>query len=339
MRIGRSITTAIATHAGITTGVHGAGEDYIAITTQSDGSLSDAEIPDAIARDDEITSALLNHIAEASAHHAQAGLAIYGDGSDGDVTINAPYTGGPITLNALTRDAFFNNLTIEAGVPLNTAGYRIFVKETLTNHGFIHRNGNNGGLNSNGAALAPATLGGSAKGGIAAGSQAGGGGGGGGIVVISAKHIINTDGHIQANGGDGGDAGTTGGVSNGYAGDSIDDSIGGHGGHGGIGVTGATGGTGGFANVPGSHAHSLPTATLQWETEDVVTLFSGGAGGGGGGMANISSGGGGGGGGGALILIYNTLAEGTEEANGGAAGSGGDAEAGYTGSLIKIANV
>lgn len=48
----------------------------------------------------------------------------YGTGSDGSVTISANTT--------LTADQFYYNLTINSNIVLNTAGYRIFVKNILT---------------------------------------------------------------------------------------------------------------------------------------------------------------------------------------------------------------
>ena len=45
---------------------------------------------------------------------------IYGSGNDGNVTISANTT--------LTRDMHYNNLTISAGYTLDTAGYRVFVR-------------------------------------------------------------------------------------------------------------------------------------------------------------------------------------------------------------------
>ena len=45
---------------------------------------------------------------------------IYGSGNDGNVTISSNTT--------LTRDMHYNNLTIDPGVTLNTAGYRVFVR-------------------------------------------------------------------------------------------------------------------------------------------------------------------------------------------------------------------
>lgn len=48
---------------------------------------------------------------------------MFGDGTDGDVTISGSVT--------LTRDMHYNNLTISAGAALETAGFRIHVKGTL----------------------------------------------------------------------------------------------------------------------------------------------------------------------------------------------------------------
>ena len=49
---------------------------------------------------------------------------IYGSGMDGNVTISSNTT--------LTRDMYYNNLQIDAGIVLNTAGYRVFVRNRLT---------------------------------------------------------------------------------------------------------------------------------------------------------------------------------------------------------------
>jgi len=99
---------------------------------------------------------------------------IYGDGSDGSVTISSNTT--------LTSDKFYNNLTINSGITLNPAGYRIFVRGNLTIDGIISRNGNNGAdgvidvsSGAGGAALATNTIGGSGKGGDGGNSPENGG--------------------------------------------------------------------------------------------------------------------------------------------------------------------
>ncbi len=273
------------------------------------------------------------------------GIAIYGDGSDGDVTI---------AVNTdLARDMFYGNLTVNAGITLNTKGYRVFVKGTLTNNGIISRNGNAGApgtaalYGDGGTLLAAASLGASGAGGHgktvnATDRNGGGGGGGGGVVLICAKSIVNTGGIISANGGAGGAGASVDNVSGAnvaaVAGDSMTASLGGAGGTGG--ATGpAAGGTVTAPTTAQGGFRSLPMAIL---LKDETTKVNGGAGGGGGGTSTspTQGGGGGGGGGGTLVIIYNTLAVGTETATGGAAGAGGGAAAvaGSAGTVIKLAN-
>lgn len=72
---------------------------------------------------------------------------IFGDGSDGDVTISSNVT--------LTRDMYYNNLTINATRVLSPDGYKIYVKWTLTNNGIIRRNWNNWSNWWNGASWVP----------------------------------------------------------------------------------------------------------------------------------------------------------------------------------------
>jgi len=55
---------------------------------------------------------------------------------DGDVTISVNTT--------LARDMYYNNLTVNVGVTLNTNGFKVYVKATLTNSGTIGTIGNNG---------------------------------------------------------------------------------------------------------------------------------------------------------------------------------------------------
>ena len=54
---------------------------------------------------------------------------VYGMGNDGDVVIS--------TNVSLTRDMYYNNLTIDNGFHLNTNGYKVFVKNTFTLNGSI----------------------------------------------------------------------------------------------------------------------------------------------------------------------------------------------------------
>jgi hypothetical protein len=52
---------------------------------------------------------------------------IYGSGKDGNYTASVN--------QSLTRDMYFNNLTINNGIHLNTAGYRVFVRNILLFNG------------------------------------------------------------------------------------------------------------------------------------------------------------------------------------------------------------
>lgn len=52
---------------------------------------------------------------------------IFGSGKDGNVVISASTT--------LTRDMYYRNLTINQGIHLNTAGYRVFVRNILLFNG------------------------------------------------------------------------------------------------------------------------------------------------------------------------------------------------------------
>lgn len=125
---------------------------------------------------------------------------IFGDGSDGDVTISVN--------TSLSSDVFYNNLTINTAVTLNPTGYRIFVKGTLTINGTgkIARNGNAGGnatagtdfstFGSAGAAAA-ALADGSIKG--APGGQAGKDGVTGVINVGGSGNTNGTAGNTSAN--------------------------------------------------------------------------------------------------------------------------------------------
>ena len=57
---------------------------------------------------------------------------VYGNGSDGDVIIS-----NSSVPTVLTRDMYYNSLEVQSGCRLITNGYRVFVKNTLTNNGVI----------------------------------------------------------------------------------------------------------------------------------------------------------------------------------------------------------
>lgn len=252
---------------------------------------------------------------------------IYGDGSDGDVTIS--------TNTTITADMYYNNLTINDGIILNTGSYRIFVKETLTflGTGKIARDGNSGGNGTSavdgGAGGAGGTAGAALSSGSLFGSYAGKAGGVGATGGIPSCNV---------NGG------------NGVAGENTDKSIGSAGVGGGAGNNGGTstnctsgssssGGTisGTVYNTVKNSTHALMMADFQGGTLTILKPSSGSGSGGGGGAGKnadnnaFGSGGGGGGsgsGGGIITIFARKIVTVNSnvfvQANGGNGGNGGN---------------
>jgi len=144
-------------------------------------------------------------IFSSAAYTFSADMTRYGDGSDGDRTISSNWT--------MSRDYQWNNLTVNSGVTLNTAGYIIKASDTLTNNGIItdSSSGGAGGVGGSGGNGAPAGRGSSAGNGspgspgIDSGGTGGTGGGGGG----SASNWIGSL-TVAAAGGNGGNGGVGG---------------------------------------------------------------------------------------------------------------------------------
>ena len=228
-----------------------------------------------------------------------------GDGSDGTAVLDgissvpwASLAGGTYTM---TRDALTTALTINAGVTLVCAGFRVFCQGIVTNHGTISADGNSATSSTGAAASTPRSIGTGAKGGngnATAGSAgnvggfgvgASGSGGNGtpgnsGAAAISPQSSLNwmlRNGHGVATG------------VIGYAG-SPAALVGGSGGSGGGGDgtnKGGGGGTGGSLVVVLSRSF-VNTGTLS-------------AVGGNGFAPTIGNCGGGGGGGGGAILVFS----------------------------------
>lgn len=238
----------------------------------------------------------------------------YGDGSDGNATITASNTtSGPLTSGALTRDAYYNNLTISGSGSINPAGYKIFVLGTLNiavaAANAIQVNGSNGG-NASGT-----------TGGVAGTAQTSGSIGSGSTAGAGA-------------------AGTTGTGAAGSIGTAVT---------GGGGASGATGVAGAGTNAAGAAGAAIVSTAKfirRWASNFVsgVTLLQGGAGArggpsGGGDGTNASGAGGAGGNGGGIIVIYakniirsTSTAVGAISANGGNGGNASNgASAGATG--------
>lgn len=264
--------------------------------------------------------------------------AVYGDGSDGDVTLSGNVT--------LTRSMSYGTLDL-ATHTLTTAGYEVCANELVTgNGGKITRAGNNGSGTSAGAGLTGAVLGPSIAGG-AGGATTGSNG-----TATTANQGTAAGGAGGA--GSGGAGGAAGGAANPFnqaigstyslhflrfgmwakASSGVDGTlpaVGGAGGGGGGGDGSLAGGGGGGGGGVLQVAAPLITGTLTLEAK---------GGDGAAGPGTNRGGGGGGGGGAVLVLTYTGLVGGsvTRDVSGGAGGAGGggsgvSGSAGSTGQL------
>jgi hypothetical protein len=264
----------------------------------------------------------------------------YGDGSDGDVSLSGTTT--------LTSDGFYNDLDLNGNI-LNTDGYRIFVKGSLSGSGTIRNNGN--------------TNGGGGNGGNGSSGTGGTGGTGGSAPSAAAGNSVPA--------GETGVAGGAGGVGRGGDGAGIDSaagtdpgaidrviitttaSIGAVGGTSGV-ASGRAAGNGGAAGDGGisglailNKVKNFPAAYFLSDSIGGWTNFrvcpkTGGSSGGGGGSGRDSTGGGGGGGGaggssssGGIVWISakSITATATIESKGGVGGNGGDGGDGHGGAI------
>lgn len=266
------------------------------------------------------------------------GSAVYGDGSDGNVTISSSAS--------ITRDMFYDNLIITNNGDLNTSGYRVFVRGTLTNNGTIGRPGKDVGntIATGGAALSPGTLGGSGAGGTGSTSATPLPG----INGTSLNHSLGGsggDGDSSYTSGDGGIASQASAtprmlpvallMTDFPATDSIQGGAAGGGDGTRTGVGGGSGG--GVVMIAAKKIINRGTITAR-----------GGSGGGSPGSCPVSAGAGGGGGGGVIVLVYSSLeGTGTISASGGFGASGVDpactptatiASNGAAGTIIRLRN-
>lgn len=244
----------------------------------------------------------------------------FGDGSDGDVVISVN--------TDLSADMYYNNLTINNGITLNTKGYKVYVKGILLNNGTIDNSGQSAVKYTGGLGASAGTLLGGGNGGNSQytndNNYSGGGGGGAGVIYIRANTIIN-NGSILAIGGNGANYRFTssGGLNlDGQNGQNVLNSF-----------VNAYGGKGGAASSPPTGGQITNLKTLyQKELFSVlpfIDIYSpsnvGGGGGGAGGDSRNSSPywwGGGGGGGGTICLVYGYLEDnGTIDVSGGTAGT------------------
>lgn len=218
----------------------------------------------------------------------------YGTGIDGDVTIAAGTT-------TLVKDMFYDNLTVQNGAIVETDGFVIYAKTSVTIDvgGTIRNNGTTATGNAGGAAA-------SSNGQLGTGTDGGAGGGAG--AGVGSNNL--------------GTFGPPGMVSNTA-----------RGGTGGTGSAGA-GASGGTTTAQAETSGRMAGAWCFMSSracEGTLTFRIGTGGGGGGGSGVAASGGGGGGGGGTVVVCSPTITNnGAIEARGGngAAGQIGNAGGG-----------
>ena len=147
------------------------------------------------------------------------------------IMLRGGFHGGPFNATTdwhMEGDVYCTNLTIASGVTLHTDGFRLYVKDTLTNNGIIANYGQvgkiggvSGGIGGAGGHGAPGSNG-SLQGGTSGsrggspgsgdskrGGGGGGGGGSGGLVFVFAR-VLAGSGTINVTGGAGGQGGSSG---------------------------------------------------------------------------------------------------------------------------------
>jgi hypothetical protein len=208
---------------------------------------------------------------------ANFGLGFFGDGSDGDVTLDGAATfpwGTLIGGNTyrLGRNVNFNSLAINGGITVESRGFVVNVKTAVSGSGAITANGS--------AATSASGAAGAFSGAIAGGKN----GGAGGAAVAGAIGVANSGECFGGAGGNGGSGSST------------------------------AGGVGGTISAPANSnggllmIRSLPGSCVGHHiANNGIRQFVGGGGGAGGGGDGVNAGGGGGGSGGALIVNAKTV--------------------------------
>jgi hypothetical protein len=244
----------------------------------SSGEKADGFTP-GVAPEAQVVNFLVGNHGDWINHHEDAIAAQFGNGADGAITFDGTtdlnsFSSRSGTIYTLTRDVHATNITVNAGVEVRTAGWRVYWRGVLT----TGSGGTNGLITCNGA-----------NGGDGTGAVAGTGG------ATGAQGTLLS--------------GAAGGAGDGSAGSNATDSYGGAGGAGGV---GGGGGAGGSVTAPTAAKGSprvFSAATFGHifglvASVSTSTAIQGGAGGGGG----ASDAGAGGAGGGVLALAGNRLA-------------------------------
>lgn len=209
-------------------------------------------------------------------------IGAFGDGQDGIVTV---------AINAtLAQDKYYQRVTVQSGITVTLAGFRVFASEYVNNNG--------GAITSNGGNAAASVAGTGAT----AGTLRGGANGAAGGTGVGPAGTSLTTGAAPGAGGAGGSGGA--GVSAGGAGGSVP--------------------TLAQYRVRPRRAFSyFDAGDADVAQASLYASFAGGAGGGAGGGSGALSGGGGGGGGGLMVIgAPGLLNSGTISANGGNGGAG-----------------
>lgn len=245
---------------------------------------------------------------------------LYGDGSDGNVTINSNTT--------LSRNMYYSSLTINSGSFLYPAGYTVFVNGELLVEGTIDNSGAN------------ATVG------VTTGGIAGTNGGNGGNAPNGqGQDVVNGIPGVNARGGGGFGAGGNGAYNTSdvaaYAYWLPFAALGGW-------FDGSTfkkfpGGAGGGASASGGWGGGAGAGVVRIAATKITIAATGAIKCDGGNGAGASVGGSGGGGGGLITLLSKQPVEnnGTISVNGGTAGSGfggNPGASGLAGIVIKLLN-
>jgi hypothetical protein len=212
----------------------------------------------------------------------------FGDGSDGDVTVSIN--------TSLSRDAYYGTLIVNAGIILNTNGFRIFAKTNVACLGTI-------------AAIGNAAAGSVAGAGAASGSIGGGGNGASGAAGngVAATNVTTNETPGYGGGGGAGGTGNGGATTSGAGGLVLSDTQ--------------------IRTKPRRYDSISSGSEADLASSTRRAFYQGGAGGGSGGGPNgAAAGGGGGGGGGVIIIVTPRLfidTTGIITANGGAGASAG----------------
>ncbi len=284
-----------------------------------------------------------------------SGIFSFGDGSDSSATCDgSTAVAGMSRVSStytLTRDVYFTTLTVNNGVTIDCAGYRIFCSVSLSNAGTIQRNGAVGNGGGGGFAVGNGGAGGSARtlaDGYLKGSGPTGAGGNGGndgaagqnagavTAVIANWHLatlldISSSGAtVKFTAG----ANAAGGGGGGGDGSPDSDSAGGGGGGGGTG--------GGMVAI---YAKSITNTGTISSNGGIGGDGGDGRAGNAGGNKGGNGGGGAGGNGGVVVLVYNTITNsgsitvtaGTGGLGGGLAGAGKSAaNSGSAGTIYQF---